>query len=153
MRSPFRHENYAPLGGPDGGNGGAGGDGIITPTPALPVCASSNATGCTGPATAARASGRRRRGSGQHLVLKVPVGTMISSRPTNTAGSLVADLAEAGAEDRRRMGARGAGQRSFATSTNKAPRIAKGERGEEKALVLDLRLIRRRGDHWLSQRG
>ena len=151
----FRHEKYAPLGGPDGGNGGAGGDVIITADSGFASLRIFKRNRLYRAGDGGQGKGQKKKGKrGSHLVLKVPVGTMIFEQSDEHGSVLVADLAEAGAEKIVAGGGKGGwGNVHFATSTNQAPRIAqKGERGEEKALVLGLAADRRRGHHRLSQR-
>jgi GTP-binding protein len=135
----FRREKFAPLGGPDGGNGGAGGDVIITADAGFASLRIFKRNRLYRAGDGGQGKGQKKKGKrGSHLVLKVPVGTMIWDQ-----SELIADLAEAGDERIVARGGKGGwGNVHFASSTNQAPRIAqKGEKGEEKDLVLELRLI------------
>ncbi len=137
----FRREAHVPMGGPDGGDGGKGGDVVFVSAGDVnsllhvgrrrKVRARSGAPG--GP--------RNRTGkSGDDVVLKVPVGTQVIDAER---GNLLFDLAEEGirlvvAEG----GAGGRGNTRFATPTNQAPRRATtGKPGEERRVRLELKLL------------
>jgi GTPase len=139
----FRREKFAPLGGPDGGNGGRGGDVIIQADASLASLMLFKRNRLYRAGDGAGGKGQKKKGKdGADLVLKVPVGTMIW-QPGESGNTLVADLATRGQEAVVARGGKGGwGNVHFATSTNQAPRIAqKGEHGEEQSLVLELRLI------------
>jgi len=137
----FRREKYVPRGGPDGGNGGKGGDVVLEARPTLSTLsafrhrpAQRAADGRPG------GPGDRTGHSGDDLVLAVPVGTMVRDVET---GDLLGDLAASG--DRLvvcRGGRGGRGNARFATPSNQAPRLAeKGEPSRTRRLQLELRLI------------
>ncbi len=138
----FRHEKYVPFGGPDGGDGGRGGDVIMTADSGI-----SNLLEFRRRAFYRASRGRGGRGSkkhgarGENLVLRVPMGTIIMDG--DTPAVLVGDLEEHGQSVVvAHGGSGGQGNTHFASSTNQVPRIAqKGDAGEEKALRLELRLI------------
>jgi GTPase len=113
----FRREKHVPRGGPDGGDGGRGGDVVVRADPTLRDLSSLR--------------GVRR--------LRVPVGTAISGAD----GSLVADLAEPGATFvAARGGLGGRGNARFATPTRQTPRFAEtGLPGEEGDYLLHLKLV------------
>ena len=132
----FRREKFVPKGGPDGGDGGRGGDVVLIADSDL------RDLSALGPKRKFRAgSGDNGRGSGkdgadgQDVELHVPVGTQVF-----TEDQIVADLAAPGARVAvARGGAGGRGNRHFATPTRQAPRFAEtGLPGED--LQLDLRL-------------
>lgn len=137
----FRHEKYVPRGGPDGGDGGRGGDVVLQVDPKLsslsPFRRKRHFRADDG---AAGGGGRRTGREGEALLLRVPLGTMIKD-----AGSdeILGDLT--GAEEVLvicRGGRGGRGNARYATSRNQAPRMAeKGEPGDERWLRLELRLI------------
>lgn len=137
----FRREKYEPRGGPDGGDGGRGGDVIFEVKPTLnslshfrPKQKFAAENGANG--GSAQKTGR----DGKDLVIPVPPGTVIYDAET---GALLGDLTEAGQRLVVCKGGRGGrGNQHFATSRNQAPRIAeRGEPHEEKFLRLELKLI------------
>jgi GTPase len=133
----FRREKYVPKGGPDGGDGGRGGDIVIEVDPDLRDLSSFKGRRRFRASSGGPGRGTNKHGAdGDDVVLRVPVGTQLFSDD----GELIADLA--GARSRvvaARGGAGGRGNRKFATPTRRAPRFAEvGMPGEE--LELDLRL-------------
>ncbi len=135
----FRREKYVPYGGPDGGDGGDGGDVIFVADNGITALDAYKSKKVYRAAKGESGGGKKKSGKrGADLVLVVPVGTVILEREKT--------LADLDAPGKRYVAARGGrgglGNVHFASSTNQAPRLAqKGEVGEEKALVLDLRLI------------
>jgi len=136
----FRREKYVPKGGPDGGDGGRGGDVALVADPALrdlsplrgrPVYAATRGGNGGG--------GRRHGADGAHAELRVPVGTQVRTEE----GALVADLATPGARVVVATGgAGGRGNARFATPTRQAPRFAEtGLPGETGSLDLQLKLV------------
>ncbi len=137
----FRREKFVPKGGPDGGDGGRGGDVILRADKHLntlldftfrhrfeaPSGAHGGSKNCSGK-------------SGHDLVLRVPCGTIIRAEGRKKAS---ADLVNDGDEVIIAKGGRGGlGNSNFATPTNQAPRHATpGTPGEEKDIVLELRLL------------
>ena len=137
----FRREKYVPRGGPDGGDGGKGGDVIFEVKPTLNTLSSFRPNqkfkaedGMKGGPS--QMSGRY----GNDLVIHVPPGTVIFDADT---GDLLGDLTGDGQRLMICKGGRGGrGNQHFATSRNQAPRTAeKGEPYEEKRLRLELKLI------------
>jgi GTP-binding protein len=137
----FRREKYVPRGGPDGGDGGKGGDVIFEVKTTLNTLASFR------PGQKFRAEDGARGGpsqmtgrNGKDLIIYVPPGTVIFDAET---GELIGDLTEDGQRLRVCRGGRGGrGNQHFATSRNQAPRTAeKGEPYEERRLRLELKLI------------
>ncbi len=137
----FRREKYVPFGGPDGGDGGHGGDVVFQVDPMLNTLAKFRRQQHFHAEDGARGGSKNQTGkSGQDLVVPVPPGTLIFDAD---ADELLGDLTK---PDQRLVvckgGAGGRGNARFATSRNKAPRIAeKGEPPEERTLRLELRLI------------
>jgi len=137
----FRREKYVPKGGPDGGDGGRGGDVIIVADPDLRDLSS-----LRGKTRFAARRGGNGRGTRKHgadaddVVLTVPVGTVVSDAED---ASTVADLRATGARVVvARGGAGGRGNASFATPTRQTPRFAEtGLPGESHELELHLKLM------------
>jgi GTP-binding protein len=136
----FRREKFVPKGGPDGGDGGRGGDVELVADPGL------RDLGFLARARQFRAErGRHGEGSNRHgadggdVELRVPVGTQVF----DAGGRLLADLAHAGARVTvAHGGAGGAGNRHFAGPTRQTPRVAElGAPGEEAELELRLKLL------------
>lgn len=137
----FRREKYIPSGGPDGGDGGKGGDIYFE------VDSDSNTlidfryhkkykaqngengsgSNCTGK-------------SGEDLIIKVPIGTVVKEAST---GKVIADLSEKGQKELILPGGRGGkGNSHFATSTRQAPHFSQsGEKGIEVEVILELKLL------------
>jgi GTPase len=135
----FRREKFVPRGGPDGGDGGRGGDVVLIADPDLRDL---SLLGSKRVFKAGRGEGGR--GSGKHgadgadVELHVPVGTQVF-----TDDQIIADLAAPGARVVvARGGAGGRGNRRFATPTRQTPRFAEtGLPGEEADLELRLKLL------------
>jgi len=136
----FRREKYVPKGGPDGGDGGRGGEVSLVAEPDLRDLASFRRRGRYEAGRGRHGEGSNRTGAdGEDVELRVPVGTQV----LDPDGRVLADLAHAGARAVvARGGAGGAGNRRFATPTHQAPRLAEiGEPGEEAELELRLKLL------------
>jgi len=137
----FRREKYVPFGGPNGGDGGRGGDVILVVDRKLNTLFTfQHKTRFEAP-RGENGRGKDQTGAdGADLVLRVPPGTVVRDAET---GMLIADLVAPGQELRVARGGRGGrGNARFATPTNQAPRMAEnGEPGERKTLLLELKLI------------
>ena len=137
----FRREKYVPLGGPNGGNGGAGGDVYLVASRHLNTLILFQRQQHHRAKAGEHGRGKDMQGArGDDLLIAVPQGTVVHEVET---GDLLADLVQEGQKVRVARGGRGGrGNASFATSTNQAPRIAeKGEPGESRSLRLELKLI------------
>lgn len=137
----FRREKYVPRGGPDGGDGGRGGNIVLVVDPHQNTLSDFRHQKYFKAPPGSNGKGKNQTGaSGQDLLIKVPPGTMVFDQAT---GTLVGDLVEQGQRLVACKGGRGGrGNTRFKTSTNKAPRLAeKGEPPEEKSLRLELKLI------------
>lgn len=137
----FRREKYVPRGGPDGGDGGRGGDVVLQVNPRLNTLTSFRYRQQFSAEDGAKGGPSNRTGkSADDLVIEVPPGTVVSD---SESGEILSDLVEAGQTFTAAAGGRGGrGNARFANSRNQAPRIAeKGEPGEEKRLRLELKLI------------
>ncbi len=137
----FRREKFVPLGGPDGGDGGKGGDAIIEVKATLNTLSAfrQNEKFAAEPGKNGGGSQMTGRG-GKDLVIHVPPGTVVYDAET---GALLGDLTEPGQRLLVCKGGRGGlGNQHYATSRNQAPRTAeRGEPHEEKLLRLELKLI------------
>jgi GTPase len=137
----FRREAHVPRGGPDGGDGGKGGDVVLRVDPQLGTLSDFRFTREASAESGQAGAGRNSTGrSGADRVLAVPPGTLVIDRET---GQTVADLVAPGAElVVARGGAGGKGNARFATSTRQAPRIAEdGGKGERREIELELKLL------------
>ncbi len=137
----FRREKYVPRGGPDGGDGGKGGDVIFLVDPGLNTLQPFRHKRRFFAPKGMAGSGKKMHGrSGKDLVVKVPVGTMVRDLDT---GLVVADLTRPGQRwVAARGGLGGKGNARFATATNQAPRYSQeGLKGEERRFRLELKLL------------
>jgi len=141
----FRREKYIEYGGPDGGNGGKGGDIIFEAVPGLNTLIDFRYTQHFKAPRGAHGSGQDRTGAGgADLVIKVPVGTQIITDPDEDGYSdILADFTQVGQRIvLLRGGDGGRGNASFKTSTNRAPRQhGTGWPGEERWVWLRLKLL------------
>lgn len=140
----FRHEKYVPFGGPDGGDGGRGGDVKLKASPEVTTLGAFRHKGVYRAASGEHGKGKEKHGrSGVDLVLSIPVGTVVWCWEEGGWGAPLADLSQPGEEVVVARGGRGGlGNPHFASSTNQAPRIAqKGETGEENSILMELRTI------------
>ncbi len=137
----FRREAHVPRGGPDGGDGGKGGDVVLRVDPQLGTLSDFRFTREATAEAGRPGAGRNSTGrSGADRILNVPPGTLVIDRAT---GQTVADLVAPGTElVVARGGAGGKGNARFATSTRRAPRIAEdGGKGERREIDLELKLL------------
>lgn len=137
----FRREKYVANGGPDGGNGGDGGNVIFTVDTAysnLAVYRRQNKVYKAGNGEDGK-SKKRNGKKGNDLILKVPKGTIIKEV---NSGVIIADMNDNNDFIAAHGGKGGLGNQHFATSTTQAPKFAKsGKNGEAWELVLELKLI------------
>ena len=136
----FHREKFVPAGGPDGGDGGRGGDVILVTDRNMSTLmdfryktkyvAENGADG--GPRNC---TGR----DGEPLIIKVPNGTLVRDKETN---AIIKDMTGVDRFVLARGGAGGWGNKRFATPTRQAPNFAKsGLPGEEREVVLELKLL------------
>ena len=140
----FRHEKFVPFGGPDGGDGGKGGDVVIVADEAVSNLRAFRRKRNYKAARGRDGAGKKKYGrNGPDLVLAVPPGTVVSHKSQIGDTSLIADLDRPGQRAVVAEGGRGGkGNTHFATSTNQAPQIAQqGEAGGALELILELKLI------------
>ena len=138
----FRREKFVEFGGPDGGNGGKGGDVIFEAVPGLNTLIDFRYTQhFRAPRGKGGAGANRTGAAGKDLVVKVPVGTQILADDEDR--SLLADLTRIGQQVTfLRGGMGGRGNASYKTSTNRAPRQHQtGTEGEELWVWLRLKLL------------
>ncbi|RPJ18654.1 MAG: GTPase ObgE [Chloroflexi bacterium] len=137
----FRREKFIPLGGPDGGDGGKGGDVIFEVKSTLNTLSAFRQNQKFRAEDGIKGGPSQRSGRyGKDLILYVPPGTVIFDADT---GELIGDLTQPGQQLSILKGGRGGrGNQHFATSRNQVPRTAeKGEPAEEKRVKLELKLI------------
>ncbi|WP_319533728.1 GTPase ObgE [uncultured Cohaesibacter sp.] len=137
----FRREKYVALGGPDGGDGGKGGDVVVECVNGLNTLIDYRFKQHFKAETGLHGMGRNRNGhKGKDITLRVPVGTQILDEDNET---ILADLTEVGQTYRLCKGGNGGfGNTHFKSSVNQAPRRANpGQEGEEKWIWLRLKLI------------
>jgi GTPase len=137
----FRREAHVPRGGPDGGDGGRGGDVVLRVDPGLTTLSELRFRR-TLAATSGEAGAKKDRSgrAGKDLELRVPEGTIVTDVAT---GERVADLVAPGQTVIvARGGQGGRGNARFVSSTRRVPRIAEdGQRGESRELELELKLV------------
>jgi GTP-binding protein len=137
----FRREAYVPRGGPDGGDGGRGGNVILIAdkdlNTLLPFRYKKNFAAGDGGAGAVQ---KKHGKVGEHLYLKTPPGTVVRDAQTK---EILADLVAVGDQAIIVEGGRGGlGNVHFVTATFQSPHFAdKGEKGEERTLLLELKLV------------
>jgi GTP-binding protein len=150
----FRKEKYVPRGGPDGGNGGRGGDVILEVKPTLNTLNFRHKERFVAEEGRPGAKQNMTGRSGEDLVIYVPPGTVVYEIPDETMAvetadggtpplQLLGDLTHPGQRLTVCKGGRGGrGNTTFKSSINQVPRTAeKGEPAEEKRLKLELKLI------------
>ncbi len=145
----WRREKYVPKGGPAGGDGGRGGDVVLLADPELGTLVDFRfkkqfSAESGKPGSTSNKSGK----AGDELVIRVPVGTLVTraavdSEGTRAAPRLFADLSEPNQRLRVARGGRGGqGNQHFATAARQAPHFAyNGEPGERCELRLELKLL------------
>lgn len=137
----FHREKFVPLGGPDGGDGGDGGSIFLEAQESLNTLVDFRYKRLFRAQRGRNGSGRERRGkSGEDLIIKVPVGTVIFDIDT---GECIGDLA---APEQRicvaKGGFHGLGNARFKSSVNRSPRqTTPGTPGEQRNLRLELKLL------------
>lgn len=137
----FRREKFEPRGGPDGGDGGRGGDVVLFVNPHLNTLLPFQYASHFKARPGVQGASKKRKGArGADKRIAVPPGTTVRDAET---GELIADLTEPGEEMVVARGGRGGlGNTHYATSTHQAPRMAElGEPGETHWITLVLRLI------------
>jgi GTPase len=136
----FRREKFVPRGGPDGGNGGRGGNVVLEVSRQLNSLQDYRFKHHFAAERGGKGGGSRRHGKdAADIVLQVPPGTLVKDEEGKTLADLVADRQRLVVA---RAGRGGRGNASFKTSTRQTPRFAElGEPGESRWLWLELKLI------------
>jgi GTP-binding protein len=137
----FRREKYIPRGGPDGGDGGRGGDVYLVGSSSLNTLVDFRYTRSFKANNGEKGRGANCTGAGANdLYIRVPVGTMVRDSGT---GELIGDVLSDGFELLVAKGGQGGlGNTRFKSSTNRAPtKTIPGRPGEERGLLLELRLL------------
>jgi GTP-binding protein len=136
----FRREAHVPRGGPDGGDGGRGGDVVVVADPDLRDLSFYRSRRQFNAGRGRHGEGSQRHGAaGEELVVRVPVGTVVEIEESRTGFDLVTPGQRAVVA---RAGSGGSGNKRFATSTRQAPRFAElGLPGEGATLQLRLKLL------------
>jgi len=133
-------EKFKPLGGPDGGNGGRGGDVILEVDPGMATLLDLHRRPVRRAGNGKQGSGSNRSGAdGTDLVVRVPDGTVVKTED----GEALADLVGAGTRFVAAQGGRGGlGNAALASARRKAPGFAlRGEPGTGSSLVLELKTV------------
>ena len=137
----FRREKFIPKGGPDGGDGGKGGDVYFQAVENLDTLLDFAGKHYWQARNGQPGSGNNKHGAdGEDLIIKIPPGTLIYDSDLNL---LLKDMNEAGLNVCVCRGGKGGkGNKAFATSTNQTPRYAEpGKKGQERNIRLELKLI------------
>lgn len=141
----FRREKFVPMGGPDGGDGGPGGNVIIRADNGISDFRFFRSKGVYKADEGKGGGSKKKHGkTGEDLVLTVPVGTVVLPKTQiGDEDDVLADLEQDGQQVVIARGGKGGfGNSHYATSVRQSPTIAqKGEAGEEVTIILDLRLI------------
>jgi len=137
----FRREKHVPKGGPDGGDGGRGGNIVLEGNQQLWTLLHLRYKKHVIAGTGAPGAGRGQSGpQGRDVILQVPLGTVAKSAET---GAIIAEVTEPGKPEVINSGGRGGlGNTHFKSSTNQSPRYAQpGEPGKEEWVILELKLL------------
>jgi GTPase len=137
----FRREKFIPRGGPDGGDGGKGGDIVLKTSPRKRTLYQFRFKKHFKAENGSHGQGKQKTGkNGQDLTIELPPGTLITDADT---GQVITDLIKCDETVILARGGRGGqGNARFKTSTNRVPRFAQpGEPGESKTLRLELKLL------------
>jgi len=140
-RVSFHREKFIRKGGPDGGNGGRGGDIIFRADSNLTTLLDFRYKKSYRAENGHPGEGSNKTGkSGDNVIIKIPTGTIIKNEET---GQIIADMNENGAEFAIARGGRGGhGNDHFKSPTNQTPRNAEeGRPGQNQALILELKLL------------
>ncbi len=137
----FRREKYLPKGGPNGGDGGKGGDVLLKVDPDLSTLLDFHYKRIYKAENGRPGQGKDKTGEGgKDLVVRVPPGTVVKDKESD---EVLTDLVSSGDDFVAAKGGRGGkGNAHFKSSTLQAPRFAQpGENGETRKIVLELKLL------------
>lgn len=136
----FRREKFVPRGGPDGGDGGKGGDVVVVADPHLATLIDYKYRRIIKAERGGHGKGKNQHGKdGSDAVVRVPVGTVVTDAST---GDVIADFTAPGRISAARGGKGGRGNSAFATPSDQAPRRSEeGVPGERRRMVLEVKLI------------
>ena len=137
----FRREKFIPRGGPDGGDGGKGGDVILESSPRKRTLYDFRYKRHLKAGNGAGGQGKKKAGKkGDSIIIEVPVGTLVTNSET---GETLKDFLNPGERFLAATGGRGGlGNHHFKTATHRTPRFAQpGEPGQTISLKLELKLI------------
>lgn len=140
----FRREKFVSSGGPDGGDGGKGGDIVVIAERSTSSLLMYKRRRHYKAEAGGNGQGKKKHGkNGEDLLLKVPVGTAVMKKNPGGAVEQISDLELPGQQAVIAFGGKGGlGNIHYASSTNQAPQIAqRGETGEERSIVLEMRHI------------
>lgn len=141
----FRREKFVPMGGPDGGHGGEGGDVILVTDKSVHTLLDFHFKPEWAAGDGEKGHGRRSAGKdGEDLIIKLPIGTQVYRiTDPNQPGELVVDLTEENQRFVLAKGGRGGqGNEFFKTATRQAPDYAQpGEEGQSGTYLLSLKLV------------
>jgi len=147
----FRREKYVSAGGPDGGDGGKGGDVYFVVDPDANTLINFRYNKRYMAEDGQKGSGGHCYGKGgEDLYIKVPIGTVLKDAET---GKVIVDLSKPGQTELVFPGGKGGkGNSHFATSTRQAPQFAQGgEKGIEKEVILELKILADVRTHRISE--
>jgi GTP-binding protein len=136
----FHREKYVPAGGPDGGDGGRGGNIVLVADDHMSTLMDFRYKRKYTAQNGMDGSGRQRSGKdGEDLILKVPRGTLVRDKETN---AIIKDMSDADSFILARGGRGGWGNKRFATAVRQAPRFAKnGAPGQKREVIMELKLL------------
>jgi len=136
----FHREKYISAGGPDGGDGGRGGNIILNADSNMSTLMDFRYKRKYAAPGGADGSGKNKAGKdGKDLIIRVPVGTVVRDKDS---GAVIIDMSDKKSFNLARGGNGGWGNKHFATPTRQAPRFAKaGLSGEELEVELELKLL------------
>lgn len=136
----FHREKYVPAGGPDGGDGGRGGNIIVVADDNMSTLMDFRYKRKYAAGNGMNGQGKRCSGKdGEDIIIKVPRGTLIRDKET---GGIIKDMSESEPFVLAKGGKGGWGNKHFATPTRQIPRFAKpGINGEAREVVLELKLL------------